>query len=62
VTKKDEHTVRFTTNELARLRESGDDRTDWSRVDALTEDELEASIDHDEEGEIDWSSVQSKVQ
>ena len=56
--RNDAHTLRFTTDELARMRESGADRTDWARVDALTEEELEASIDHDEEGEIDWSSVQ----
>jgi uncharacterized protein (DUF4415 family) len=58
VTKNDAHISRFTTDELARLRESGSDLTDWARVDALTEEELEASIDHDEEGEIDWNSVQ----
>jgi hypothetical protein len=51
-------TVRFTTDELARLRESDADRTDWARVDALTEEELEASIDYGEEGEIAWKSVQ----
>lgn len=28
----------------------GEDRTGWARVDALTEEELEASIDFEEEG------------
>lgn len=50
-----EHTVRYTADEM---RRRGEDQTDWTRVDALTEEELEASIDHAEEGEIDWSTVQ----
>jgi uncharacterized protein (DUF4415 family) len=54
----DARIVRFTTDELARLREAGTDRTDWARVDALTGEELEASIDQDEEGEIDWNRLQ----
>ncbi len=53
-----EHTVRYTANEIDEMRRRGEDQTDWARVDALTEEELEASIDHAEEGEIDWSTVQ----
>lgn len=56
--RNDARILRFTTDEVARQREAGADRTDWDRVDALTEEQLEASIDHDEEGEIDWNSVQ----
>jgi uncharacterized protein (DUF4415 family) len=40
------------------MRRRGEDQTDWARVDAMTEEELEASIDHEEEGQIDWSTVQ----
>ena len=58
MTKNDARIVRFTTDELDRLRESGADRTDWARVDGLTEEQLEASIDQDEEGEIDWNRLQ----
>ncbi len=53
-----EHTVRYTAGEIDDMRRRGKSQTDWARVDALTEEELEASIDHDEEGEIDWSTVQ----
>ncbi|MDP9471799.1 MAG: BrnA antitoxin family protein [Chloroflexota bacterium] len=53
-----EHTVRYTADEIDQMRRRGEDQTDWGRVDALTEEELEASIDHAEEGEFDWSTVQ----
>ncbi|MDP9354162.1 MAG: BrnA antitoxin family protein [Chloroflexota bacterium] len=53
-----EHIVRSTADEIDAMRGRGEDQTDWARVDALTEEELEASIDHAEEGEFDWSTVQ----
>ena len=53
-----EHIVRYTAEELDEMRRRGESQTDWARVDAMTEEELEASIDHEEEGEIDWSTVQ----
>ncbi len=53
-----ERIVRYTADEIDAMRQRGEDQTDWARVDAMTEEELEASIDHDEEGEIDWSTVQ----
>ena len=37
----------------------GEDRTDWARLNALTEEELEASIDYDDEGEFDLSTAQA---
>jgi uncharacterized protein (DUF4415 family) len=49
--------VSYTADEIDEMIARGEDRTDWARVDAMTEEELEASIDHEEEGEIDWSSV-----
>jgi len=54
----DARIVHFTTDELDRQREAGEDRTNWAQIDALTEEQLEASIDQDEEGEVDWSRVQ----
>jgi hypothetical protein len=36
--------VRYTAKELDELRQKGESRTDWARVDAMTEEELEASI------------------
>ena len=56
--RKNERTVRFTKQELNSMRDYGDDRTDWTRLDALTDEDVAASIDHEEEGEIDWSTVQ----
>ncbi len=53
-----EHIVRYTADEIDAMRGRGEDQTDWARVDALTEEELEASIDRDEEGEFDWNTVQ----
>jgi uncharacterized protein (DUF4415 family) len=50
--------VRYTADELAAMRGRGEGKTDFAMLDALTEEELEASIDHAEEGEIDWSTVQ----
>ena len=44
-------TTTTTTLEEAKARVArGEDRTNWERVDALTEEELEASIDYEEEG------------
>ena len=54
----DEHTVRYSAEEIDDLLRRGEDQTDWARVHATTEEELEASIDTDEEGEIDWSTIQ----
>ena len=36
--------VRYTAEELDEMRRRGEDKTDWAKVDAMTEDELEASI------------------
>jgi uncharacterized protein (DUF4415 family) len=55
---KSERIVRYTDQELDEMLERGEDRSNLDRVRALTEEELEASIDRDEEGEIDWSTIQ----
>jgi uncharacterized protein (DUF4415 family) len=52
------HIVRYTAREIEEMRRRGEDRTDYARLDAMTEEELEASIDQDEEGEFDWSTAQ----
>jgi len=56
-----ERIVSYTAEQIQDMRARGESRTDWARVDAMTEEELEASIDHDEEGEIDWSTVQAGI-
>src|SRR5699024_5879091 len=50
----EERIVRYTAEELAEMRRRGETETDWERLKNLTEEELEASIDFEEEGEIDW--------
>ena len=55
---KGENIVRYTAEELREKRERGESQTDWSRVDAITEEELEAAIASDDEWEVDWSTLQ----
>ena len=55
---KKNDTVRFSGEQLERMRRRGESRTDWARVDAMTEADLEASIkaDPDDTHETpDWS-------
>jgi uncharacterized protein (DUF4415 family) len=52
--------VRFSAEELENMRRRGESRTDWTKVDAMTEAELEASIaaDPDDVHEApDWSQA-----
>ena len=51
------NTVRYTAEELEEMRKRGEGRTNWEAVLALTEEELEASIDYEEEGMVDWSKA-----
>ena len=51
-------TITTTTLEEAKARRArGESRTNWERVDALTEEELEASIDYEEEGYPIWETA-----
>lgn len=61
---KSERIVRYTADELRAKRTRGESKTDWARVDAMTEEELEAAIasDPDEAGwEIDWSTAMAGI-
>ena len=52
--------VRYTAEELQEMRQRGEDRTDWAKVDAMTEEELEASIAADPDDvheEPDWTKA-----
>ncbi|HEX6143767.1 MAG TPA: BrnA antitoxin family protein [Geminicoccaceae bacterium] len=51
--KRDGHIVRYTSEELAQMRAEGKSQTDWARVDAMTEEELEAAIASDP----DWADL-----
>jgi uncharacterized protein (DUF4415 family) len=52
-----EHIVRYTAEELTEKRRNGESLSDWERVRNMTEEELEASIDYAEEGNIDWDTI-----
>jgi uncharacterized protein (DUF4415 family) len=51
--KKDGNIVSYTVDELEQMRARGESRTDWARVDAMTEAELEAAIASDP----DWADI-----
>jgi len=54
---KSERIVSYTSEELRQMRERGEDRANWAAVNALTEEELEASIDFEEEGYPIWETA-----
>lgn len=54
---KREHTMSYTEAEIDDMLRRGESQTDWARVDAMTEEELDASIDPDDEGDFDWTTV-----
>ena len=56
-----EHTVRYTAAEIEEMRRRGEDRTDFARLDRMTEPELEAAIDQEEEGEFAWSTARAGI-
>lgn len=58
---KTEYIVRYTADELDELRRRGHGLTDWERVRALTDEGVEASIDHEDEGEFDLSRAQAGI-
>lgn len=62
--KKEERIVRYTAAELRAMRDRGEDQTDWARVKATTQEELEAAIASDPDdhaGPIDWSTAMVNV-
>ena len=56
-----EHIVEYTADELAAMRARGEGQTDFARLDAMTDEELEASIDFEEEGVPDWSTARAGI-
>jgi uncharacterized protein (DUF4415 family) len=51
--KRDGNIVSYTAEELRAMIERGEDQTDWVRLDAMTEEELEAAIASDP----DWADL-----
>lgn len=58
---RSERIVRHSSDEIDEMVRRGEDQTDWVRLDALTDAEIEASIDVEDEGEFDWSTLQMDV-
>lgn len=46
--------MRYSADEIDEMRRRGESRTDWARVDARTQEEVEAAIDREDEGKFDW--------
>lgn len=52
---KEENIKRYSVEEIRAKRERGEDQTDWSKVDSMTEAEIAAAIASDpEEAGIEW--------
>ena len=54
---KSANITRTTLEEAKERLARGEDRTDWERVKALTNEEIEASIDYEEEGYPIWETA-----
>jgi len=57
---KSERIVSYTVEELEEMEARGEDLTDWDRVRSLTYEEIEASIDYEEEGQFDLERGRAK--
>lgn len=58
---KSERIVRYTAAEIDERLARGEDQTDWAYIDSLTNEELEASIDWEDEGEFDLTNVSAEL-
>jgi uncharacterized protein (DUF4415 family) len=59
--RKGESMKRYTAEELKAMRRRGEGRTDWAKVDAMTEADLERAIAEDEDErdlEPDWTRAE----
>jgi uncharacterized protein (DUF4415 family) len=59
--RKDESMKSYTAEELKAMRRRGEDRTDWAKVDAMTEADLERAIAEDEDErdlDPDWTRAE----
>ena len=58
---KDHATRSYTAEDLKAMRRRGEDRTDWAKVDAMTEADLERTIaEHEDERDLepDWTRAE----
>ena len=49
--------VSYTAEEIDEMIARGEDQTDWAAVKALTSEQIEASIDFEDEGIFDWEKA-----
>jgi uncharacterized protein (DUF4415 family) len=58
----EENIKQYTAEQVKAMRERGEDRSDWAKVNSMTEEELEAAIasDPDEAG-IEWDWEKAKL-
>ena len=52
-----EHIVRYTVDELREMVARGESETDWAAIDAMTDEDIAANIDPEDEGVFDWSTI-----
>ena len=53
--------TRLTGEEIDDMLRRGESRTDWDRVRAMTDEEIEANIDYEDEGVFDLSTAQPGI-
>ncbi len=60
-TNDEEHIVRYTAKEIEELIARGESKTDWARVDAMTDEDIERAIAEDPDWadfkDIDWANA-----
>lgn len=58
----EERIVRYTADEIRKKISNGEDRTDWARVDAMTDEDIERAMRDDPDWadfiDIDWSKAE----
>ena len=55
--RRDGNIVSYTVEELDEMVARGEDMTDWTAFKSLTSEQIEASIDYEDEGVFDWDKA-----
>jgi uncharacterized protein (DUF4415 family) len=55
--RREGNSVIYTDQELTEMNERGESRTDWERLRAMSDEEIEANADADEESHGEWVPV-----
>lgn len=59
--RREGNTVIYTDQELKGMIERGEDRTDWERLRVMTDEEVEANADADEDFDGEWIPVKDAM-